>query len=628
MSEAQIARELVSIRQWPFGAARTAAAEEIARRIEAEGPRNRLAEALLDLVEAYVFTDQGTRAYVTFARLLRLWDEAPELFDHSDRHNLFWEFKWVAADLADYPQISRAQAAAFLADMARRFDLSGHGRAAVAMSEFVWAWDSGAADAETARQRWLATPTDEFQDCTACHTGLQVGFLTETGRFEEAIALGEARQGTCNREPTGTLHSLALAYLQAGRATEAVDAYRGAVATLDLSTGDFAVARGQAFELLARGGRLTRALRDLREDYPHLLTHAATELVRLRFLLSVLAGLSANPEQAGLPVELRLPAVSTAGDLHAWTHREAPGLAARFDARNGNDYYRSRLAQALAARRADVTLDLEPSSAAAVAPTAAPVLQSSDLALAEAERLAAAGDHADAARAYAALAARAEAAGELADAGLMLAEAAHCLGLAGGEDTAHEHYERAVSRLLAGGAEPSLTGRVLVAWAPVAARLGQAAVVLDRVEALTDRPAPVPQPDLTPELAARLQREETGLAADLSDTWARSVASLAPQLRTGERSLAAAIGAAQRAGEQYARLGRLADAAHAFWLAGQLHREAGDSDEAIWALESAVEGFAAAGRRKLRIEAASELIELLRATGQDARVEELLASLT
>lgn len=630
MSEAQIARELNAIRQWPYGAARTAAAEEITRRIEADGPRSRLAEALLDLVEAYVFTDQGPKSFVTFARLLRLWDEAPELFDHSDTHNLFWEFKWVAADLADYPQISREQAAAFLADMARRYDLAGHGRAAVTMSEFVWAWQSGAEDAEAMRQRWLATPADEFQDCTACFTGLQVTFLTETGVFDEAIRLGEARQGSCNREPTGTLHSLALAYLNVGRAADAVRAYQSALATLDLSTGDFAAARGQAFELLARGGQLAKGIRDLREDYPQLLTHAATDLARLRFLLYVLAGLSANPEQFDLAVELRRPEVATVGELHSWVRHEATQLAERFDARNGNDYYRRWLRRALAAVPAAVTLEFGAPAATAVVQGSSDqvVLLSPDQALAEAEGLAMAGEHAAAALAYADLATRAEEAGELADAGLMLAEAAHCLGQAGNEDAAHEHYTRAVSRLQAGGAEPTLAGRVLVAWAPVAARLGSAPAALDRVEELLSGQDSPPEDSLSKELADRVHHQQAALRADLNDTWARLVASLTPSQQTAERALPEAIRAVNRAGEQYAQLGRLSDAAHSFWLAGQLHRDAGDTDDAIWALESAVEGFTAAAQRKLRIQVASELIELLRSTGQDAKAEELLGSLT
>mgnify|MGYP001454490601 CR=1 FL=1 len=631
MSDAQIARELNSIRQWPYGAARTAAAEEITRRIEADGPRGRLPEALLDLVEAYVFTDQGAKSFVSFARLLRLWDEAPELFDRSDSHNLFWEFKWVAADLADYPQIGREQAAAFLADMGRRYDLAGNGRAAVAMSEFVWAWHSGAPDAEAARQRWLATGSDEFQDCAACFTGLQVSYLTEAGRFEEAIRLGEARQGSCNREPTGTLHSLALSYLNQGRASDAVGTYQAALATLDLSTGDFASARGQAFELLARGGQLARALRDLREDYPHLLTHAATELARLRFLLGVLAGLSANLDVAEHPVGLGQPELATLGALHAWVRHEATQLADRFDARNGTAYYRQRLSQALVARPAPVPLEfgapvmeLSPTGSDEPEPTTLPP----DQALATAEQLAGSGDHADAARAYAELAARAESAGELANSGLMLAEAARCLELAGVEEAAHDRYARAVSRLLAGGGEAALIARVLIAWAPVAARMEQAVVVVDRVDELLARPS-APQPvELSEELAARHQQEQSALAADLADVWARTVASLRPEQQAAGRELADAVRAAHQAGERYAGLGRIADAAHSFWLAGKLQRLTGDTEGAVWALESAVEGFTAAGQRKRRIQVASDLIELLRATGQDAKAEELLASLT
>ena len=74
---------------------------------------------------------------------LRLWDQSPELFDAADRRNLFWEFKWIAADLADFPQISPEQAEAFLADMQRRFELAGNGLSSVRVSRFLWAWWTG-----------------------------------------------------------------------------------------------------------------------------------------------------------------------------------------------------------------------------------------------------------------------------------------------------------------------------------------------------------------------------------------------------------------------------------------------------------------------------------------------------
>ena len=103
---------------------------------------------MLDLVEAYTFGGEGQKSFVVFARALRLWDESPELFDASDEHNLFWEFKWIASDLPDYPQIRREQAEAFLDDMQRRFELQGSGVSAVLAARFGWAWQSGATGAE------------------------------------------------------------------------------------------------------------------------------------------------------------------------------------------------------------------------------------------------------------------------------------------------------------------------------------------------------------------------------------------------------------------------------------------------------------------------------------------------
>ena len=52
-SDAEVRRELREIRAMPYGSARTAAAEVIVRRIDAEGPQERLAEALLDRSEEH-----------------------------------------------------------------------------------------------------------------------------------------------------------------------------------------------------------------------------------------------------------------------------------------------------------------------------------------------------------------------------------------------------------------------------------------------------------------------------------------------------------------------------------------------------------------------------------------------
>ncbi|RMI08904.1 hypothetical protein EBM89_12505, partial [Cellulomonas triticagri] len=112
-------------------------------------------------------------------------------------------------------------------------------------------------------------------------------------------------------------------------------------------------------------------------------------------------------------------------------------------------------------------------------------------------------------------------------------------------------------------------------------------------------------------------------AADLDDATARLLATLD---RVGDAAAAAAL--AQRAAESYAGLGALPDAAHAFWLAGRLHDGLGNVEDAVWHLESAVEGFTAARQRGPRGEAANVLVDVLRRSGQEARADDLARTLT
>lgn len=606
------ASTLREIRRMPYGTARTAAAESVARRVEAEGPRDLLPEALLDLIEAYTFAGEGPKSFTAFARTIRLWDESPELFDASDERNLFWEFKWVAGDLPDYPEISRPQAEAFLADMRHRFDVAGKGPSSVAMSDFRWAWHAGLPTMDAMRLTWLTTPRDEFDDCLACTIGQQVDYFTEVGRFAEAVELGRTQSTRCNLEPTRTLHALALALLEEEQLDESARTHRRAAATLDTTDSDFAPARGQGFELLARGGHFDRALRSLREDYSELLVKASSPLFRLRFLLSVLAGLSANLERADTPTALRNIDAPTVGELHAWVSREAEALARRFDERGSTDYYAHMLTRALAAQSTGLTLPLDvqltaPEKAAATETSGTDAPASTQSAHARAEASSAAGDHASAAVDYAIAAAEAEDAGLLADAGLDWAEAARAAQLLGDDRTGHERYGLAVPRLVSGGIADEIIAHVLVTWAPSASRLGDGDAVLTHIE-------------------RRLEREPAAsIRADLLDTLARVISS-APTSAEGRDSVAA-VSAAHGAGELYAQSGATAAAAHAFWVAGQVQRASGDSESAVWSFESAMEGFQIARDRANRAEAAGDLIEVLRSLGREAQADEIVASL-
>jgi hypothetical protein len=72
----------------------------------------------------------------------------------------------------------------------------------------------------------------------------------------------------------------------------------------------------------------------------------------------------------------------------------------------------------------------------------------------------------------------------------------------------------------------------------------------------------------------------------------------------------------------------VADASHAFWLAGRLHADAGATDAAVEHLESAVEGFDLVRDRDLRAQAAALLIDVLRRAGRDRQADDVAGMLT
>ncbi|GEL93884.1 hypothetical protein CCO02nite_05420 [Cellulomonas composti] len=634
----------------PYGLARTQAAEQQVRLVEAEGPDGARSFALLALVDSLVWGGEVDRAYLPFTKAVRWYDEHPEHVDATDTHALFWSFKWMVGHLSDFPSVPSAQIEATLEDMERRYAVAGLGRDAVAYERFSWSCTRGAPDVQDRYDEWVRTPRDDFSQCEACDPADRAFYLVESGRRDEGVRLLEttiAAGKTCATEPADMLSLLALAYLDEGRAADAVSAHRRAVAALASTQSDMAGARGRRFVLLARGGQPERALRAVADDAALLLT-TATPAARFEFLHSVVEGTAALlPKHAATPVQVGelqvggVPVSDVAG-LHAWAAAEAATLAAQFDARNGTDRYARRLAAARAARPAAVVLDLAvipaggPSAASAVrapssgaSPSGVPDEGATEPPDARADRLWRAGELGAAATAWLEAADLAEAEGRLADAGIAAAEAARCAQQLGDDDGAAATYPSAVARLRAGGVAPQDLAAVVVAWAPSAVATGtgdRVLLVADELvadlERAADESAAAADGAAGVQLAERVAAARRRAGADLHDTAARVLASLGPQ------HAEAAAARAARAGEAYAGAGATADAAHAFWLAGRLHASLGRVDDAVWNLESAVEGFGIARQRGPRGEAASTLVEVLRAAGRDAEADTLLRTLT
>ncbi len=624
-----IGRELARLRRLPYGTARTSATEALARQIDAEGPKNKLPEALLDLVEVYCFSDDSSRAFSAFAWVLRVWDASPELFDEADRRNLFWEYKWVANTLAAFPQITKQQAETFLAEMAQRYQLEGLAMTAVEALRFQWTWHSGVGDPEEPLAAWQRLSRDEMSDCAGCDIGMRVDYLTEVGRYAEALELAAKQKFSCNVEPRRTLHAEALAALLTGDADRAARAHRRGNAIEHDDDSHRGAQEGQAFELLARGGQLAAALRRLRYDDAAMLEKAPSPLQRLRFLLGVLAGLSANLDQPDTETGFAEPEWATVAALHAWVQQAATELAQVFDERGETSYYADLLSQALRVERAEVTLDLTVPSLPAAAPrlvaatekVAAAATDGASL-LAAADALLQAKQYNAAASSYRVAAEAFEAEGRLSAAGLAHADAGQCSLLASDEEAAHSCFKLAWPLLRAGETSPEVVAPVIAAWAPVAVRFDDL-TVMDAAEQAVSAADDIDTKELSAEVAEERRRARIAARASLRDTLARCRAELLP----GEKDAAATGKLAIVAAEEYAGIGMIADAAHAFWVAGKVMLRSTDPQEGLWALESAYEGFTVAKQAKWRAEAAGDFIDALRAAGHHGQADEVAAQL-
>ncbi|WP_326503753.1 hypothetical protein [Rothia nasimurium] len=604
----EAAQKIAATRDLPYGSARTAAMEYITRTLEREGPESMLPEAYLNLVEAYVFGQPTPASFAVFSKLLRLYDAHPEHFDEFTARTLFWQFKWIIGDMTAYPQISKAQARELLDEMRRRYRLAGMGEMAPDRAEYMWAAHIGEDEAaETWRARWLAHGEDEM-DCGSCrHGGILRDHVTD-GEFEAAIRMGAPTEDLCNREPAASHRQLALAYLHLEDGEAAGRHLLRAAANRDQYDPDDL---GVEFEVLARGQNLQAAFDLLADHGKRALDLAGDPGDNRNFLRYIVAGLAWAVEgQGDRPTGLR-PAGqvprATLRELYDWALAESRPLAQAFDRRAGN----TRFSESL-----EAATEL-PALVPIVLPTGADGVGSASSASSTGADAAGVASATGATplsftpvESYLAVAREHEAAGASLEAGLAYAEAAF-LVLAGGPVTgaqaleAHGFFEKAWPLLADGGAAPALLAELVRVWAPVAERVNDLEALRAPVGELQELAQQAAHPDLLTVMQAQ----------DL----------------TARLSLAAGDSASQQLVDELVETYRenesLERAARLLVVAAEAAAGAGQSELAISRYELAAEFFEPLRLKKSRAAALDACIELLRSTGQEHRVEALLAEL-
>ncbi|MFE0336735.1 hypothetical protein [Streptomyces sp. NPDC058955] len=356
----------------PHGLARTVTAEELVEAAEAFDKPDVLVTALLELMTAYEFTGEQRKSPVAFARILKLWDTAPDSFSPYEAHQVFWRFKWVTTSLLQVPEMPLATVGGWIDQMRERYEAADHGVQPVAAMRYHLAHHTGTGVPD-AYDLWATRPRTELSDCEACETRHHAWYRVTTG--DDATALDIWRpvldgEQVCSEEPQMSQARALLPLLRTGRTDEARSHHLTGYRKVRGNTGMQAEV-GLHLEFCALSRNEGRGLEILAENRP-LFEATGAPLDRLGFLTGaevLLARLVEDGHDA-TPVAGPPGRDWTAAELLAHVRSEAEPLAAAFDARNGTSAVGDRRRERLARRPLlDEPLPLGLRAAAAVRAT-------------------------------------------------------------------------------------------------------------------------------------------------------------------------------------------------------------------------------------------------------------------
>jgi hypothetical protein len=343
--ETQIEELMDQAYRLPDGASKLMLLEEAVRLADTHQHTEYGFRVRQSLIRCASFSGADEKALVAFSWCLAQCDRNPEQFDEEE---LLWEYKWIVASLPQFPQIARPQITAMLDDMQRRYERGGHGLRPVHMLRCkVMLWMYDLEEARRHQRLWRRAPHGDNDDCAACERDSQIEYLLAVGRAERAVELAEPiLQGKlrCAEVPHFTLARLLLPLWRMRLRASAMACHqRGYPLVAD--SRDFVEQAAMHLTFLVLSDNLARGVAVLERHLGWALGLLEMQR-RFEFLLAGRLLLDRLAETGQSTLQLRLPRsfplYQEGGEyetapLRAWFAEEARELAARFDARNGND---------------------------------------------------------------------------------------------------------------------------------------------------------------------------------------------------------------------------------------------------------------------------------------------------
>ncbi|MCA9615798.1 MAG: hypothetical protein KC586_23745 [Myxococcales bacterium] len=337
-----------------YGPERIAKCEEAVRLADEAKHDVAAYDARLGLIQAAVFGGWPEKGLVAFGWCVAKVDAEPERFRESRALagfgmlgiDLLWVYKWMTLQVPWYPQLARKQIDETLDDMERRYRKHGLSLRPVHMNRTRVAQecDPDPAAAKAHYDKWQWALRDDYADCEACEISFRVDYLVERKEYERAFEVAKpllSGAKKCAEVPHVTYGYLLAPARELGL-DELAESFSSKGLALVEGQRDFVATTGQHVAHLVARGDLDRAL----ELFERHLPFAVGNRIPKRVLDYYVVGrdLFTALADAGRDATLRAPKElgyrGDPKDLRAIaTHfaTEAKPIAAKFDARNGND---------------------------------------------------------------------------------------------------------------------------------------------------------------------------------------------------------------------------------------------------------------------------------------------------
>jgi hypothetical protein len=308
-------------------------------------------EARLRLMEAALICGSADVLLVAYTWCLSQAEREPERFS---LYQMLWRYRWAIVYLPTFPEIPRAKIEYAIADMTRRYEKAGASLRPVHLLRWKVAMKLGDRKlAAEARRSWSRCRRDWLTDDDQTEQVTQIDYLLFRKRWAEAADAAATYLDPARRSQSyvdSVLSWMPIPLFRLGRLDEAM-AFHQRGYRLTTRNAALVTQAGRHVQFLALTHNFPRAIRLVERYLPYCVGSDPEDQVEFYPCLATLIGVMRTTGKTA--VRLRLtpacPGFRPDGryelaELDRVYREQAAAVAARYDARDGNDFYARQLA--------------------------------------------------------------------------------------------------------------------------------------------------------------------------------------------------------------------------------------------------------------------------------------------